>query len=257
MAVIYAVANQKGGVGKTTTTVNVAACMANGSRRVLLVDLDPQGNATSAVGIDKLSLEATSYEMLLGLSEAKACILNLKDFHMDLIPANMDLTGAEVELNDLENKQMILDQAIRPLRENYDYILIDCPPSLSMLTINALCAADAVLVPLQGEYFALEGFSQLMNTVNLVKKNLNPKLEIEGVIFTMYDRTILGNQVIKEIERFLPGKAYHTRIPRNVRLGEAPSYGLPITYYDDRSKGAKSYRKLTEEILERSQKIHA
>ena len=255
MGTIYAIANQKGGVGKTTTTVNLAACLAEKRKKVLLVDMDPQGNATSGLGMEKDKQILTSYEIVLGDHTAEECIQHLKDFRLSVIPSNMNLAGAEVELIGIDKREMLLSQALEPVRNRFDYILIDCPPSLSMLTVNALCAADAVIVPLQCEYFALEGLTQLINTVNLVKKRLNSRIDIEGIVFTMYDnRTNLSNQVVEEVRGYLPDKVYDTLIPRNIRLGEAPSYGLPIIYYDEKSKGAESYRDLAAEVIKRNRK---
>ena len=255
MGIIYAIANQKGGVGKTTTTVNLAACLAEKRKKVLMVDMDPQGNATSGFGLNKEQQLRTSYEVLLGDAEPEECTQYLKDFRLSIIPSNMNLAGAEVELIGIEHREMLLNEALEGIKDQYDYILIDCPPSLSMLTVNALCAADAVIVPLQCEYFALEGLTQLINTVNLVKKRLNPRIEIEGIVFTMYDnRTNLSNQVVDEVRTYMPEQVYETLIPRNIRLGEAPSYGLPIIYYDEKSKGAESYRELAQEVIKRNRK---
>lgn len=250
MGKVIAIANQKGGVGKTTTTVNLAACLAEKNQKVLVVDMDPQGNTTSGLGIDKDKLRFSSYEMLLDDVKAVECMINLPDFKLKLIPASVDLAGAEVELIGVEKREGLLNRKLRTVRDDFDYILIDCPPSLSMLTINAFQASDTVLVPIQCEFYALEGLGQLINTINLVKQRLNPKIEIEGVVFTMYDsRTNLCSQVVEEVKAFMPSKTYKTVIPRNIRLGEAPSFGLPIIYYDEKSKGAESYRELAAEVI--------
>lgn len=255
---IVAVANQKGGVGKTTTTVNLSASLAatlpyRTGKRVLVVDIDPQGNTTSGLGVDKEKLLATSYEMLLDEKNARECICSLPAFHLDLIPSSLDLAGAEVELIDVAERESLLMRALSEVRDAYDYILIDCPPSLNVLTINAFKAADSILVPIQCEFYAMEGLTQLINTINLVKRKLNPDIQIEGILFTMYDsRANLSNQVIEEVSAFLPDRIYETRIPRNVRLAEAPSFGLPVLYYDKSSRGAVSYLELADEFLERN-----
>ena len=233
-----AVANQKGGVGKSTTAINLSACLAEQGKKVLTIDMDPQGNTTSGLGVDKNAVEDTLYELLVG--------------HVDLIPSNVNLSGAEIELVGIDNKEYILKEITDKVKANYDYIIIDCPPSLNMLTINALTAATSVLVPIQCEYYALEGLSQLIHTIDLVKDRLNNNLEIEGVVFTMYDaRTNLSLQVVENVKENLQQNIYKTIIPRNVRLAEAPSYGQPITIYDPRSTGAESYRLLAEEVINR------
>ena len=248
---IIAVANQKGGVGKTTTAVNLSAGLALLGRRVLLIDCDPQGNATSGLGIDKNSLEQSIYDVLVGQANLGDIIIHT-DFDLDLVPSVMDLAGAEVELVEAEDKLYRLQKAITPIRGIYDYIIIDCPPSLNMLTINALTAANSVLVPIQCEYYALEGLSQLIHTIDLVKDRLNKKLVMEGVVFTMYDaRTNLSLQVVENVKDNLQQNIYKTIIPRNVRLAEAPSYGQPITLYDTKSAGAEAYRLLAEEVINR------
>lgn len=247
---IIAIANQKGGVGKSTTAINLSACLAEAGQNVLTIDIDPQGNTTSGLGQDKNSIEHTVYELLLEETQVKECILSNIYENLSLIPANVDLAGAEIELIGLEGKEYILKQAIGEIRDQYDYILIDCPPSLNLLTINAMTTADTILVPIQCEYYALEGLSQLMHTIDLVHDRLNPNLEIEGVVFTMYDaRTNLSLQVVENVKDNLQQMIYKTIIPRNVRLAEAPSHGLPINYYDSRSAGAESYRMLAEEVM--------
>lgn len=253
MGRIISIANQKGGVGKTTTTVNLSACLAEKGKKVLTIDIDPQGNSTRGLGVDKSKLEHTSYELLLGESSLEQVIMPDIYENLSLIPADVDLAGAEVELIGIEDSSFILKKYLQELKNDYDFIIIDCPPSLSVLTVNALSASDTVLVPIQCEFFALEGLSQLMYTINLVKKRLNPDLEIEGVVFTMYDaRTNLSLQVVDEVKKELRRtNIYQTIIPRNVRLGEAPSYGLPINLYDPNSKGADSYRLLADEVIER------
>lgn len=254
MGKVIAIANQKGGVGKTTTTVNLGACLADKGKQVLIVDMDPQGNTTSGFGIDKDKLLATSYEMVLGDATVEECLLELSDFKLDIIPASMDLAGAEVELIGIDRREGLLDEKISKIKDYYDFILIDCPPSLNILTINAFRAADSILVPIQCEFYALEGLTQLISTINLVKQRLNPKIDIEGILFTMYDnRTKLCTQVVDEVKAFLPSKIYDTKIPRNVRLAEAPSYGLPVIYYERSSKGAVSYLELADEVIRRNQ----
>ncbi|PKM57626.1 MAG: chromosome partitioning protein ParA [Firmicutes bacterium HGW-Firmicutes-3] len=253
MGRIIAIANQKGGVGKTTTAINLSACLAEKNKKVLTLDIDPQGNTTRGLGIDKTKLKNTTYELLLGTRSLEETIMvNIYD-NLSLIPANVELAGAEVELIGLKENSFIMKKILDSVISEYDFIIIDCPPSLSILTVNALSAADTVLVPIQCEFFALEGLSQLMHTINLVKKRLNPDLEIEGVVFTMYDaRTNLSIQVVEEVKKELRRtNIYQTIIPRNVRLGEAPSYGLPINLYDSNSKGAESYRLLADEVIER------
>ena len=250
MGRIIAIANQKGGVGKTTTAINLSACLAEAGQKVLAVDFDPQGNATSGLGFEKGYMDKTVYELLVGECTLEECIIKEVQENLDVLPSDVNLAGAEIELLDVPNKESLLKLELEKVEKNYDYIIIDCPPSLSLLTINALTAADTVLVPIQCEYYALEGLSQILQTVDLVKKKLNPKLELEGVVFTMYDaRTNLSNQVVKEVKKYFEGKVYKTVIPRNVRLSEAPSYGMPISVYDARSKGAKAYEKLAKEFL--------
>ena len=250
MSRIIAVANQKGGVGKSTTAINLSACLGEAGKRVLIIDIDPQGNTTSGFGVEKNELEATVYELLLGEASLDDCLIHLDYDNLDLLPSNVNLAGAEIELVEVENKEYVLKGQIDQIRDSYDYIIIDCPPSLNMLTVNAMTTADSVLVPIQCEYYALEGLAQLMNTVELVRERLNSSLEIEGVVFTMYDaRTNLSLQVAENVRENLNQRIYKTVIPRNVRLAEAPSYGMPIIEYDPRSAGAESYRQLAREVI--------
>ena len=252
MGKIIAIVNQKGGVAKTTTAINLSAAIAQRGHHTLLVDLDPQGNATSGLGIDRRQIEHCVYDLLINDAPLEAVLLHTDYQQLDLIPATIQLAGAEVELVSAISRENRLRQILRPQKERYDYIFIDCPPSLNMITVNALVAANTVLVPIQCEYFALEGLEQLLHTVNLVKKRLNPELEIEGIVFTMYDaRTNLSLQVVEEVKRSLGQSVYRTIIPRNVRLGESPSHGLPINLYDPKSKGAEAYALLAEEVMEK------
>ena len=253
MGRIIAIANQKGGVGKTTTAINLSSCLAEKGKKVLSVDMDPQGNLTSGLGMEKENIEKTIYDLIIGETNIEEVIVKSEDIdNLELIPTSIDLSAAEIELIDLDEKEYILRKAIHQVKEQYDFIIIDCPPSLSMLTINAMTTADSVLVPIQCEYYALEGLSQLMHTVQLVKDRLNSELEIEGVVFTMYDaRTNLSLQVVENVKDNLEQNIYKTIIPRNIRLAEAPSYGMPINLYDSKSAGAESYRKLADEVIER------
>ena len=254
MGKIIAIANQKGGVGKTTTAINLSACLAEKNKKVLTLDMDPQGNTTSGLGVDKNQAENTVYELILDESELSECIYPSVMENLSVIPSNINLSGAEIELIGFENKEYLLKSKLDMIRSDYDYIIIDCPPSLNLLTINAMAAADSVIVPIQCEYYALEGLSQLIHTIDLIKERLNPKLEIEGVVFTMYDaRTNLSLQVVESVKNNLNQKVYKSIIPRNVRLAEAPSYGMPITKYDKRSTGAESYRLLAEEVIHRGE----
>ena len=249
-----AIANQKGGVGKSTTAINLSSCLGAMGQKVLTIDLDPQGNTTSGLGIDKNNTENTVYELMLGEASIDDCIYKSVMDDLDVIPSNVNLAGAEIDLIDIDDREYILKKIVNSLKEKYDFILLDCPPSLSMLTVNAMTAANTVLVPIQCEYYALEGLSQLIRTINLVKQKLNPELEIEGVVFTMYDaRTNLSLQVVENVKANLKQTVYKTIIPRNIRLAEAPSHGLPINLYDSKSAGAESYRLLAEEVIHRGE----
>jgi len=249
---IISIANQKGGVGKSTTAINLSSCLGEMGKKVLTIDMDPQGNTTSGMGIEKNEQENTIYELLLSECSVEDCIIDLEFEGLSLIPSNVNLAGAEIELIGIENKEFILKNELDRVRDHYDFIIIDCPPSLNMLTINAMTSSDTVLVPIQCEYYALEGLSQLMHTISLVSDRLNPDLEMEGVVFTMYDaRTNLSLQVVENVKRNLNQNIYKTIIPRNVRLAEAPSHGLPINYYDSRSTGSESYKLLAEEVINR------
>lgn len=251
MGKAIAIFNQKGGVGKTTTNINLAACLAKKDKRILVMDIDPQGNTTTGLGISKAGLDYTCYDLLIDEEiDPFRTVYKTKVENLDIVPASVDLAGAEIELVQLEGREKRLKNAIDKIRKFYDYIFIDCPPSLGLLTINALTAVDSVLIPIQCEFYALEGVSQLVSTIELVNRSMNPGLEIEGVILSMYDgRTNLSIQVVEEIKKYFGNKLYSTVIPRNVRLAEAPSYGLPITDYDPKSKGALAYEAFAEEFL--------
>ena len=249
MGKIISVANQKGGVGKTTTAVSLSASLAKKGKKVLVIDADPQGNATSAVGVDK-ECETSIYDVLVNEVEVDKVMQDTSIKNLKVCPSNINLAGAEVELVSMVSREQRLKEQLEKIKDDFDYIIIDCPPSLGLITLNAFTASDSVLIPVQCEYFALEGLGQLINTINLVKKHLNKSLVIEGAVLTMYDiRTNLANQVVKEVKKYFENKVYKTVIPRNVKLSEAPSYGMPIVTYDPRSKGAKAYEKLTKEFL--------
>ena len=253
MGRVIAIANQKGGVGKTTTAINLSACLAEAGKKILVIDIDPQGNTTSGFGIDKNEIENTVYELMLDECSIKESMLTVEGIDgLTIIPSNVNLAGAEIELLGINDKEYILKNAVDYVKEDYDFIIIDCPPSLNMLTVNAMTTADTVLVPIQCEYYALEGISQLIHTIDLVQERLNANLKMEGVVFTMYDaRTNLSSDVVNTVKENLNTMVYQTIIPRNVRLAEAPSHGLPINLYDPRSTGAESYRNLAKEIMNR------
>ena len=256
MGKIISIVNQKGGVGKTTTAVNLASAVGIAGKKVLLVDADPQGNTTSGYGINKKKVGLTAYDLLIGKSAADKAAIKTEFKNVDIVPASIDLAAAEVDLIEIDRREAQLKIALSTVRERYDYIFIDCPPSLGLITVNALTASDTVLVPIQCEYFALEGLSQLMATVRQVKRLYNPTLELEGIILTMFDgRLNLTHQVVAEIKKYFANKLYKTAIPRAVRLSEAPSYGMPIQYYDKRSKGAEAYNDLAKEFLKKNRRV--
>lgn len=254
VAKVIAVANQKGGVGKTTTAVNLSSCLAYKGKKVLLLDIDPQGNTTSGLGIDKKKIKGSTYDVLINDVNIEKNLVDTPIENLKLCPSNIELAGAEVELVSSISRESRLKNSLNEIKKNYEFVIIDCPPSLGLLTLNSLTAADTILVPIQCEYYALEGLSQLMETVKLVQKHLNEKLDVEGVVLTMFDaRTNLSIQVVDEVKKYFKNKVYRTIIPRNVRLSEAPSYGLPIILYDPKSKGAECYLDLAEEVIEYSE----
>lgn len=258
MAKVIAIANQKGGVGKTTTAVNLSSCLAFLGKKVLVIDIDPQGNTTSGLGIDKKAITSSIYDVIINGADLESALQNTSVENLRIAPSNMQLAGAEVELVSVFSRETRMKNSLEKARTAYDYIIIDCPPSLGLLTVNSLTAADTILVPIQCEYYALEGLSQLMNTVKLVQKHLNPKLDVEGVVLTMFDaRTNLSIQVVEEVKKYFKNKVYRTIIPRNVRLSEAPSFGMPIILYDSKSKGAECYLELAEEVIEYSGEVSA
>ena len=254
MGKIISIANQKGGVGKTTTAINLSTIIAKKGKKVLMIDADPQGNASSGVGIDRDNIEVSVYDILINEIEVDEVVKKTNIKNLNICPSNINLAGAEVELVSVMSREQRLEEKLDKIKADYDFIIIDCPPSLGLITLNAFTASDSVLIPVQCEYYALEGLGQLLNTINLVKKHLNKNIEIEGALLTMYDiRTNLSNQVVKEVKKYFNDKVYKNVIPRNVKLSEAPSYGMPISIYDPRSKGAKSYEKFVKEFLKKNE----
>ena len=255
MGKVISIANQKGGVGKSTTAINLAACLAEKNKKILLIDLDPQSNTTSGYGIERENINNSIYDLIMGECSIEDAVLNLEYPKMDIISSVPDLAGAEIELLDFEDKEYRLKNNLDSIKQNYDYVFIDCPPSLSMITINGLVASDSILIPMQAEYYAMEGLALLINTIEMIRENINPALDIEGILFTMYDgRTKLSQEIVDNVKTNLNVKIYNTVIPRNVRLAEAPSYGVPINLYDKKSKGAKAYISLADEFLEMEEK---
>ena len=255
MGKVISIANQKGGVGKSTTAINLAACLAEKNKKILLIDLDPQSNTTSGYGIERENINNSIYDLIMGECSIEDAVLNLEYPKMDIISSVPDLAGAEIELLDFEDKEYRLKNNLDSIKQNYDYVFIDCPPSLSMITINGLAASDSILIPMQAEYYAMEGLALLINTIEMIRENINPALDIEGILFTMYDgRTKLSQEIVDNVKTNLNVKIYNTVIPRNVRLAEAPSYGVPINLYDKKSKGAKAYISLADEFLEMEEK---
>jgi chromosome partitioning protein len=253
MSKVIAISNQKGGVGKSTTAINLSASIGIMKKKVLVIDMDPQGNTTSGLGIDRNDDIYTVYDLLIDECSAEDCIIKTDYRNLSVIPSNSNLAGAEIELLEIDDKEYLLSNRLKEVKDKYDYIFIDCPPSLSVLTLNAMCAADSVIIPIQCEYYALEGLTQILNTIELVKERLNDKLEVEGVVFTMFDgRNNLSSDVVANVKENLDIRLFDTIIPRNVRLAEAPSYGMPVIYYDNRSTGATSYRYLAKEVVKRS-----
>lgn len=253
MGKVIAIANQKGGVGKTTTSVNLSACLAEKDERVLLIDIDPQGNATSGLGIDRRKISKSIYDGIINGVDLKDIIVKTKYKNLFVCPSNIELSGAEIELVSIEEREYQLKKAVDKIRGDYDFVIIDCPPSLGLITLNAFASVDTIMVPIQCEFYALEGLTQLTNTIRKVKKSINTGLELEGVLLTMFDaRTNLSIQVVEEVKKYFPNKVYKTVIPRNIRLSEAPGFGEPVTVYDSSSKGAQSYRSLAEEVIQQN-----